>query len=220
MSQFYGPGPLTRHQVIELDILTYDGERFTVSATSDAEYERIVASGGRRGAIYAGLRALRDTHAAEIRERFVNILRRVSGVQPRRVAPGDDFNVAHALVGTERNVRQSCSSVPPSRSFPTSLRVRAPRARLPGRVPSRRSCAGDHGAQAGRPRGIRRPAGGDDAQAPVAPRPGRDAAAGPWLAAGGIRRRDWCRCRRAGAPVDGRTRAARRCTVDAALQPR
>ena len=101
MSQFYGPGPLTRHQVIELDVLTYDGERFTVGVTTDAEYETIVAAGGRRGAIYGGLRALRDTHAAEIRERFVHIPRRVSGYNLDALLPENDFNVAHALVGTE-----------------------------------------------------------------------------------------------------------------------
>jgi FAD/FMN-containing dehydrogenase/Fe-S oxidoreductase len=101
MSQFYGPGPLTRHQVIELDLLTYDGERFTVAATSDAELETIIAAAGRRGAIYHGLRELRDTHAAEIRSRFVNIPRRVSGYNLDALLPEHGFNVAHALVGTE-----------------------------------------------------------------------------------------------------------------------
>jgi FAD/FMN-containing dehydrogenase/Fe-S oxidoreductase len=101
MSQFYGPGPLTRHQVIELDVLTYDGERFTVGTTSDAELAAIVAAGGRRGAIYQGLRDLRDMHAADIRSRFVDIPRRVSGYNLDALLPEHGFNVAHALVGTE-----------------------------------------------------------------------------------------------------------------------
>jgi FAD/FMN-containing dehydrogenase/Fe-S oxidoreductase len=101
MSQFYGPGPLTRHQVIELDLLTYHGERFTVGPTSDAEFDAIVAAGGRRGAIYQGLRDLRDAHAADIRNRFVNIPRRVSGYNLDALLPEHGFNVAHALVGTE-----------------------------------------------------------------------------------------------------------------------
>jgi FAD/FMN-containing dehydrogenase/Fe-S oxidoreductase len=101
MSQFYGPGPLTRHQVIELDVLTYDGERFAVTATSDAEWNAIVAAGGRRGEIYQGLRALCDTHAADIRDRFVNIPRRVSGYNLDALLPENGRNVAHALVGTE-----------------------------------------------------------------------------------------------------------------------
>ena len=101
MSQFYGPGPLTRHQVIELDILTYDGERFTVGATSDAEFAAIRAGGGRRATIYQQLRELRDHHATSIRERYVDIPRRVSGYNLDALLPEHGFNVAHALVGTE-----------------------------------------------------------------------------------------------------------------------
>ena len=101
MSQFYGPGPLTRHQVLELDVLTYDGERFSVGPTSDATVDAIIAAGGRKGSIYRQLRDLRDEHAAEIRRRFVDIPRRVSGYNLDALLPGDGFNVAHALVGTE-----------------------------------------------------------------------------------------------------------------------
>ncbi|HEY3934570.1 MAG TPA: FAD-binding and (Fe-S)-binding domain-containing protein [Gemmatimonadales bacterium] len=101
MSQFYGPGPLTAHQVIDLDILTYDGQRFTVGPTSDDEYATIVASGGRRAEIYQALRLLRDQYADRIRERFVDIPRRVSGFNLEALLPEHGFNVAHALVGTE-----------------------------------------------------------------------------------------------------------------------
>ncbi|MGH7593755.1 MAG: FAD-binding oxidoreductase, partial [Gemmatimonadales bacterium] len=101
MSQFYGPGPLTRHQVIELDVLTYDGERFTVGATPDAAVDTIATGGGRRGAIYQGLRELRDRHAAGIRRRYVDIPRQVAGYNLDALLPEHGFNVAHALVGTE-----------------------------------------------------------------------------------------------------------------------
>jgi FAD/FMN-containing dehydrogenase/Fe-S oxidoreductase len=101
MSQFYGPGPLTRHQVIELDVLTCDGERFTVGATNEAELDAIIAAGGRKGAIYRQLRDLRDEHAVEIRGRYVDIPRRVSGYNLDALLPEHGFNVAHALVGTE-----------------------------------------------------------------------------------------------------------------------
>ncbi|HEY4319902.1 MAG TPA: FAD-linked oxidase C-terminal domain-containing protein [Gemmatimonadales bacterium] len=101
MADFYGPGPLTRHQVIALDILTSDGERFTVSATDEAEYERIIAAGGRRAQIHAALRALRDAHASEIRDRFVDIPRRVSGYNLDALLPEQHFDIAQALVGTE-----------------------------------------------------------------------------------------------------------------------
>ncbi|HEV8611969.1 MAG TPA: FAD-binding oxidoreductase, partial [Gemmatimonadales bacterium] len=101
MAEFYGPGPLTRHQVVELEVLTYDGLRLTVGPTGDAELNRIIAAGGRRGAIYAGMKHLRDRHAEEIRRRFPNIPRRVSGYNLDALLPEHGFNVAHALVGTE-----------------------------------------------------------------------------------------------------------------------
>ena len=63
--------------------------------------DAIIAAGGRKGAIYQGLRELRDEHAAEIRRRFVDIPRRVSGYNLDALLPEDGFNVAHALVGTE-----------------------------------------------------------------------------------------------------------------------
>src|SRR5438477_1212435 len=49
----------TVDNVLELDILTYDGLRLTVGRTSDAELEQIIQQGGRRGGIYKALRALR-----------------------------------------------------------------------------------------------------------------------------------------------------------------
>nr|MDQ6944191.1 FAD-binding oxidoreductase [Candidatus Eremiobacteraeota bacterium] len=63
----------------ELEILTYDGLRMWVGPTTDDELEAIIASGGRRGDIYARLKAIRDTYADEIRKRFPHIPRLVSG---------------------------------------------------------------------------------------------------------------------------------------------
>src|SRR5690242_19152202 len=48
-------GGRTLENVEELEILTYDGLRMRVGATSEAELESIVQRGGRRGEIYAGL---------------------------------------------------------------------------------------------------------------------------------------------------------------------
>ncbi|MGH7266978.1 MAG: FAD-binding oxidoreductase, partial [Candidatus Rokuibacteriota bacterium] len=53
LAEFYGPGPRTSHSVEELEILTYDGTRMRVGPTPDAELDRIIREGGRRGAIYA-----------------------------------------------------------------------------------------------------------------------------------------------------------------------
>jgi len=94
-------GGKTVDNVIEMDILTYDGERMTVGATSDAELQAIIAGGGRRGEIYAKLRTLRDRHADEIRRRFPDIPRRVSGYNLDELLPEEGFHVARALVGSE-----------------------------------------------------------------------------------------------------------------------
>ena len=85
----------------ELDIVTYDGLRMRVGPTSDTELDGIIAEGGRRGEIYAKLRALRNKYADQIRERFPKIPRRVSGFPLNQLLPENGFNVARALVGTE-----------------------------------------------------------------------------------------------------------------------
>ena len=46
----------TDDNIEELEILTYDGLRMKVGKTSDAELEKIIRDGGRRGEIYAGLK--------------------------------------------------------------------------------------------------------------------------------------------------------------------
>jgi FAD/FMN-containing dehydrogenase/Fe-S oxidoreductase len=91
----------TVDNVLELDILTYDGERMRVGPTSDAELEEIVRAGGRRGEIYSRLRALRDQYADLIRSRYPNIPRRVSGYSLDELLPQRGFNVAKSLVGAE-----------------------------------------------------------------------------------------------------------------------
>ncbi len=101
MAQFYGHGPLTVHQVESLDIITYDGERMTVGATDDDALEQIIQSGGRRGEIYADLKKLRDIYAQEIRTRYPDIPRRVSGFNLDFLLPEHGFDVARALVGSE-----------------------------------------------------------------------------------------------------------------------
>jgi FAD/FMN-containing dehydrogenase/Fe-S oxidoreductase len=91
----------TVDNIEELDVLTYDGVRMRVGPTSDAELASIIAEGGRRGQIYAGLRDLRDRYATLIRERFPKIPRRVSGYNLDELLPENGFHVARALVGTE-----------------------------------------------------------------------------------------------------------------------
>lgn len=85
----------------EMDILTGDGVRMTVGETSEDELERIIAAGGRKGEIYAGLKRIRDKYADLIRERYPDIPRRVSGYNLDELLPENGFNVAKALVGSE-----------------------------------------------------------------------------------------------------------------------
>ena len=91
----------TVDNVSELDILTYDGVRMTVGATSPEELELIIAEGGRRGEIYATLKRIADQYGDLIRARFPRIPRRVSGFNLDELLPENGFNVARALVGTE-----------------------------------------------------------------------------------------------------------------------
>ncbi len=91
----------TEENIEELEVLTYDGARFWVGPTSEAELERIIRKGGRQGEIYAALKALRDKYADEIRARYPDIRRRVSGYNLNQLLPENGFNVARALVGSE-----------------------------------------------------------------------------------------------------------------------
>ena len=86
----------TVDNIDELRVLLYDGTELRVGATTDAELDAIVSEGGRRGQIYASLRAIRDRYAPLIRARFP-----VSGYNLDQLLPENGFNVARALVGTE-----------------------------------------------------------------------------------------------------------------------
>jgi FAD/FMN-containing dehydrogenase/Fe-S oxidoreductase len=103
-AQLYGPGPRFSDCVRELEVVTYDGEKFTVGVNEEEQLDEIIAAGGRKGEIYAQLRELRDRYADVIRQRMqpVDVLpRRVSGFNLDELLPERGFNVARALVGTE-----------------------------------------------------------------------------------------------------------------------
>jgi len=91
----------TEDNIHDLDIVTYRGDRMRVGATPEDELSRIIAGGGRRGEIYSGLKGIRDRYADQIRARFPNIPRRVSGYNLPDLLPENGFHVARALVGTE-----------------------------------------------------------------------------------------------------------------------
>src|SRR6266550_4601261 len=91
----------TVDNVEELHVLLYDGTELTVGPTSEPEFERIAAAGGRRGEIYSTLRAIAAKHADRIRAGFPKIPRRVSGYNLEDLLPENGFNVARSLVGSE-----------------------------------------------------------------------------------------------------------------------
>jgi len=91
----------TDDNIEELEVLTYDGTRTKVGATSGAQLEEICKSGGRRGAIYAKLKGIADIYGNLVRQRFPGIPRRVSGYNLNHLLPENGFHVARALVGSE-----------------------------------------------------------------------------------------------------------------------
>lgn len=91
----------TVDNVEELRILLYDGTQLTLGAAPEGELNSIIAGGGRRGEVYAKLRAIRDQYSALIRARYPKIPRRVSGYNLDQLLPENGFHVARALVGSE-----------------------------------------------------------------------------------------------------------------------
>jgi FAD/FMN-containing dehydrogenase/Fe-S oxidoreductase len=91
LTEFDGPGPLTADQVVELDVVTYRGERFRVGRAGE----------GLPAQLADRLGELRDRYADRVRERYPDIPRRVSGYNLDRLLPEQGFNVAAALAGTE-----------------------------------------------------------------------------------------------------------------------
>ncbi|MGE5274612.1 MAG: FAD-linked oxidase C-terminal domain-containing protein, partial [Verrucomicrobiota bacterium] len=91
MAQLYGPGPRTSDNVAELEVVTYRGERLRVGARGEGVPPEIAER----------LRGLADRYGDLIRERYPDIPRRVSGYNLDDLLPEKDFDVAHALAGTE-----------------------------------------------------------------------------------------------------------------------
>jgi FAD/FMN-containing dehydrogenase/Fe-S oxidoreductase len=87
--------------VRRLEIATYDGLRTWVGETSDEEYQRVLAAGGRKAEIYRRLREIRDAYLGQIRTGYPDIPRRVSGYNLDHLLPEKGFHVARALVGSE-----------------------------------------------------------------------------------------------------------------------
>jgi FAD/FMN-containing dehydrogenase/Fe-S oxidoreductase len=92
----------TSDNVESLEILTYDGLRMVVGPTSEQDFRRHIAAGGRRAEIFGRLDEFRNHYRELILTQYPHIPRRVSGYENLdRLLPEHGFNVAQALVGTE-----------------------------------------------------------------------------------------------------------------------
>jgi FAD/FMN-containing dehydrogenase/Fe-S oxidoreductase len=109
--------------VRRLEVLGYDGLRMWTGETSDEEYQRIIAAGGRAAELYRRLRQIRDAYLGQIRTRYPKIPRRVSGYNLDYLLPEMGFHVARALVGSESTLvtvlraEIGLVDVPPCRSL-------------------------------------------------------------------------------------------------------
>jgi len=111
----------TDDNIEALEILTYDGFRMSVGKTSETELQQVIREGGRRSAIYSGLKGLRDKYSDLVRQKYPNIPRRVSGYNLNYLLPENGFDIARSLVGSEGTcvtiLQATCRLVksPPSR---------------------------------------------------------------------------------------------------------
>ena len=91
----------TDDNIEALEVLTYDGHRLHVGATTEEDLARFVREGGRRAEIYSGLKQIAERYGDQVRRQFPNIPRRVSGYNLNHLLPENGFHVARTLVGSE-----------------------------------------------------------------------------------------------------------------------
>lgn len=101
LSAKYDRGLRTADNCHELEVLTYDGLRLRVGETTQQRFEEIIAGGGPLGDLYSRVKSFRDKYADEIRRRFPQLPRRVSGYNLDSLLPENGCNLARALVGSE-----------------------------------------------------------------------------------------------------------------------
>ena len=92
----------TDDNIEALEILTYDGLRMNVGATSEDEASPAsIAKADAAREIYAGLKQLARPLRRSRPRQFPNIPRRVSGYNLNHLLPENGFHVARSLVGSE-----------------------------------------------------------------------------------------------------------------------
>ncbi len=190
----------TSDQVDELDVVLYDGTRMTVGPTGDEELERIIQAGGRRGEIYAKLKALRDRYADLIRAATPRSPAGSRGITSTTCCP----SAASTSRGRSSGTEGTCVTVLEAQLHlvPSPPMRLAAGPGISGRLRSRRPRRGDPRSRANRPGGTRRhPGQGHEDQGDPSPRR-QPPAARRRLAPGRVRRRIQGRGRRQGPGPD------------------
>ncbi|MGE0491326.1 MAG: FAD-binding and (Fe-S)-binding domain-containing protein [Vulcanimicrobiota bacterium] len=91
----------TVDNVHALEIATYPGLQMTARQLDGDELARLCQGGGAESEVYRRLKGLRDGVAEEVRKRYPDIPRRVSGFNLDELLPENGFHLARALVGSE-----------------------------------------------------------------------------------------------------------------------
>ncbi len=91
----------TVDNVERLTLVTYGGTTLDLGAFDAAALEAARVAGGPLAGLLDELGAIVREHAVEVRERFPDIPRRVSGYNLDQLLPESGFHVARAVVGTE-----------------------------------------------------------------------------------------------------------------------
>lgn len=91
----------TDDNVLELEILTYDGVHLKVGPTTSEQMQSYIKEGGRKAEIYWKLQNFVEKYGKLIEEKYPKIPRRVSGYNLPWLLPKNGFDVAKALIGSE-----------------------------------------------------------------------------------------------------------------------
>ncbi|HZJ09538.1 MAG TPA: FAD-linked oxidase C-terminal domain-containing protein [Trueperaceae bacterium] len=88
-------------QVIAMRVLLSDGVELELGPLDAAGLAAKLALPGREGELYRAVKALVDEHADEIEARYPKLMRRVGGYNLDELTPGNLFNLAKLVCGSE-----------------------------------------------------------------------------------------------------------------------
>ena len=88
-------------QVISLRVLLSDGTELELGPLDDAGLAAKLALPGREGELYRAIKVIVDEHADEIEVRYPKLMRRVGGYNLDELTPGNLFNLAKLVCGSE-----------------------------------------------------------------------------------------------------------------------